>query len=164
MYSQKTITSFISTYNPISHRNVFWDFKNLCPHAKNELNTSEVIIPAIVSHSLCLTSDVLPQDTAGMSGFSMAVLPKTWITQWQFYSFDSLTTILEHIQHAGDNLSNGFKDEDNHSSQRAQGRMQWFPKRFDQALFFFFLAHSSDICIWLIYKFYIHTIKLLYKT
>lgn len=77
IYSQKTITGFISTYNPISHRNVFLDFKNLCSHAKNELNTSEVLIPAIVSHSLCLTSDVLPQDTARMSGFSMAGLLKT---------------------------------------------------------------------------------------
>lgn len=42
-----------------------------------ELDINKVILPAIMSHSLFLVSDSLPQDTAGMSSFSMAVLLKT---------------------------------------------------------------------------------------
>ena len=42
-----------------------------------ELDTSQVIRPAIMSHCFFLASTVLPHYTAGMSGFSVAVLLKT---------------------------------------------------------------------------------------
>lgn len=42
-----------------------------------ELDTNKVILSAIMSHCLFLASDILPQDTAGMSSFSLAVLLKT---------------------------------------------------------------------------------------
>lgn len=71
-------------------------------------------------------------------------------TMVQFYSFDSITAILEHIQRARDNMNNGFKNKDNHSSQRAQGRNAVVSKTFWSLIFFW--AYSSDICIWFIHK------------
>lgn len=42
----------------------------------DELDTNKVILPAVMSHCLFLASDILPQDTAGMSSSSTAVLLK----------------------------------------------------------------------------------------